>query len=192
MPKATNQLDKDGMTAGERAEAKRELVLAGRVQWWRELMKKGKVVKAAEYAKRYGFEEMVAEDLLLITSNPIMTTSEQAEPLVRPEAVAVMNAIGLATEADAFTTPVATLQDDRGELREGWPVKAEAEVSRFPVNPRMVVAMLPDGREATLWNHKGGRWTLGSKVRVKLVEVVGGEAAYYEGDYDDAVGTSGV
>lgn len=185
--KATNQLDKPELSARERAEAKAELVLAGRVQWWRELMKKGKVVKAAEYAKRYGFEEVVAEDLIamekfkeVIAMNP--------EPVAVPEVMATFNPIFLASGQVA--TPV--LVDDRGELKDGWPVRAEAEVSRYPVNPRMVVVTFADGRTAVLWNHKGGRWTLGSKVKVKLDNVVGGEDAYYVGDYEDAPGTSGV
>lgn len=173
------------MTAGERAEAKRELVLAGRVQWWRELMKKGKVEKAAGYAARYGFSEVVAEELeamkkfeAVIGANP-----ESESPAAYEAEHKLIDRILAGAVGRGATATLATLQDDRGELRDGWPVKAEAVVQSYPHNKRMVLVRLKDGREAVLWNHAGGRWTLGSKVIVTLDEVVAGESAYYTGEF---------
>jgi hypothetical protein len=66
-------------------------------------------------------------------------------------------------------------------LVNGWPVTAEAEITRRCRNPRLCAITLPDGREASAWQT---RYAIGARVRVKL-ESSGGDPIY------EIVGTAG-
>lgn len=176
---ATNQLDRPGMTAKEKTEAKAALTLAGRYQWWKKLMKEGKTKRAMEYAGTYNLD--VSEFLIplaTVATEPAVSVPEPLPTMV--EAVAI--------EAVPEPVPAGHLVAEdlkEGDKLNGWPVKCVAEVYRYPVNKNMVVIQLDDGRQARLWNDFGGRrWALKSKVKVKLVEA-NPEDAIYEGDFDD-------
>lgn len=161
------------MTAEERREAKAALVLAGRLQHWRKLMGEGKEERAAEYAKTYKFEEDVAEELAaakklatIIATNP--------DPLA--EATAVV-------EVKNGGTILVQTQGPEIKTINGWPVKSRAEVWRYPLNPRLVVIQLADGRQARMLNSRRRR-PLGFKLGVKIEEVAGDDALYVE-DFGD-------
>lgn len=70
------------------------------------------------------------------------------------------------------TDPVST---DKPSL---WPEVADVVVANHPLNKRLYVIRLNDGRRANLWR-MGGAFPVGAGVRVKLVELVG-DQAYYE------------
>lgn len=201
-----NQLS--GLSPRERREKKAEMVLEGRVRWWRKLMAEGKEVRAMEYARTYKFDDLIQDELeaaqkmaTVIAANP-----EPAEPVVdvltgdfgkvnirgfvhnpnltslgvivedKPEVMGQ----DLAGQIDvSMAEPVvATI-----EMINGWPVRCEAEVYRRPLNKKLMVIRLDDGREARLWNASGRSWTLGARVKVKLSEA--GTDAIYEGDFGE-------
>lgn len=158
-----------GLRGRELEEAKMALVQAGRVQWWRELMKQGKEEKAAGYAARYRFEAVIEPELAAFKKMAAVIGAN-------PEPVDVLTEAATIHVAEAGTQ-VQSVQ--------GWPVKVEAEVYRYPPNQQMVVVQLDDGRQARLWNKVGGkRWAMKSRVKMKLAEV-NGDDAMYEGDYEN-------
>ncbi len=59
-----------------------------------------------------------------------------------------------------------------------WPETADAVVAAHPLNKRLYVIKLNDGRRANLWR-MGGAFPVGAGLRVKLVEMIG-DQAYYE------------
>lgn len=59
-----------------------------------------------------------------------------------------------------------------------WPETADVVIASHPLNKRLYVIRLNDGRRANLWR-MGGAFPVGAGVRVKLVEMVG-DQAYYE------------
>lgn len=181
MPRGKNQLNKDGMTAGEREEARRELVLAGRMQHWRKLMGEGKEGRAWEYAGTYKFLEVAESEAAAMKKFETVIAANLERKLVP------------VTDLPAILTPAEVREREEKaegfmtrlpEQSNGWPVRCVAEVWRRPVNPRLVVIQLDDGRQARLYNATGRRWSIKSRVRVKLVET-SGEDAIYEGDFGD-------
>jgi hypothetical protein len=61
---------------------------------------------------------------------------------------------------------------------ELWPSVADVAIASHPLNKRLYVIRLDDGRRANLWR-MGATYPVGAGVRVKLVEMVG-DQAYYE------------
>lgn len=59
-----------------------------------------------------------------------------------------------------------------------WPETADVVIASHPLNKRLYVIRLNDGRRANLWR-MGGVFPVGAGLRVKLVELVG-DQAYYE------------
>lgn len=59
-----------------------------------------------------------------------------------------------------------------------WPETADVVIASHPLNKRLYVIRLNDGRRANLWR-MGGAFPVGAGLRVKLVEMVG-DQAYYE------------
>ena len=59
-----------------------------------------------------------------------------------------------------------------------WPETADVVIASHPLNKRLYVIRLNDGRRANLWR-MGGVFPVGAGLRVKLVEMVG-DQAYYE------------
>lgn len=59
-----------------------------------------------------------------------------------------------------------------------WPETADVVIASHPLNKRLYVIRLNDGRRANLWR-MGGAFPVGAGLRVKLVELVG-DQAYYE------------
>lgn len=176
-----NQLDRPGMTAKEKSEAKAALTLAGRYQWWKRLMAEGKTKRAMEYAGTYNLD--VSPFLIplvpVIEPDPVVAILPEVEPVIATAMEALVEAHKVAAG-----TLVAEEQKE-GDKLNGWPVKCVAEVYRYPVNKNMVVIQLDDGRQARLWNDFGGRrWALKSRVKVKLVDAASDDAIY-EGDFDD-------
>lgn len=193
-----NQLS--GLTRKEKDEAKSALVLAGRLQWWKKLRAEGKEKRAAEYAATYKFEGLVAEELAKLEKEAEAASVKEevlldelianAQPPLA-EDMAALEKLGVPM-APMRSASVMTSEEIR-EIRQGepvtaisidgWPQKCEAEVYRYPRNPRMVVIRLDDGREARLWNDGMKRRKLGARVKVKLE--TGGEEAVYVGDFGE-------
>lgn len=61
---------------------------------------------------------------------------------------------------------------------ELWPSVTDVAIASHPLNKRLYVIRLDDGRRANLWR-MGATYPVGAGVRVKLVEMVG-DQAYYE------------
>lgn len=59
-----------------------------------------------------------------------------------------------------------------------WPEIADVVVAAHPLNKRLYVVKLNDGRRASLWR-MGGVFPVGAGLRAKLVEQIG-DQAYYE------------
>lgn len=189
MPRGTNQLNRDGMSATERREAKMELVLQGRLQWWRKLMSEGKDSRAEHYATTYSLHELVAPELAAMQKFKTVI-AENPEP-VMPEIITLpetfyvtpAQAIEVAGKMLKATAELDAPQTSGTDYMNGWPVKCVASVERYPINPKMVIARLPDGREVRLWNDGARRWKLGAKVKVKIEEA--GAEPIYVGDFDE-------
>lgn len=155
------------LTKEEQREIKMQQVRAGRVQWLRELLKQGKEENADRYAGTYSLQEDLAQ---LRTERANKAALEMAEDYAATRAETQRRLERL--QAQTVAAPVPDV------LEQGWPKTATAEVSRYPVNKRMSVVTLPDGREARLWNDGVRRWALGSKVAIRIEEWAGGEPIY--------------
>ncbi len=59
-----------------------------------------------------------------------------------------------------------------------WPETADVVIASHPLNKRLYVIRLNDGRRASLWR-MGGVFPVGAGLRAKLVEQIG-DQAYYE------------
>jgi hypothetical protein len=101
---------------------------------------------------------------------------------------AVLDAVGQEpgpTAPPHFTPPLApdpepeTPKCVEPEPAKGlWPSVADVSIASHPLNKRLYVIRLDDGRRASLWR-MGATYPVGAGVRVKLVEMVG-DQAYYE------------
>lgn len=70
-------------------------------------------------------------------------------------------------------------QEQEERLLSKWPAIADLVVEVQPRNPRLVLARLGDHRQVHLW--KGRHfYPKGCLVKAKLVEVIGGNIAYYQ------------
>ena len=63
-------------------------------------------------------------------------------------------------------------------LVQGWPDRVLAEVVHRPLNRRLLLIQLPDGREAAMWKYRNR--SVGFKVTARLHEFAGGEPYYEE------------
>lgn len=86
----------------------------------------------------------------------------------------------LAMESKAPPPPVLpnapTVQP--APISERWPAETDVVVYGQPINRRMALVKLADGRQAMMWK-RGANFPERSKVRVKLCDQVGPDA-YYE------------
>jgi len=76
--------------------------------------------------------------------------------------------------SEVFETP----EPPKSSPSELWPSVADVSIASHPLNKRLYVVRLDDGRRASLWR-MGATYPVGAGVRVKLVEMVG-DQAYYE------------
>lgn len=174
-------------TAREMAkEMKARQVMEGRMAWWRELMKSGRNQKAAEYAERYRLP--VGEELGRIEEEQQkLAKKARGEDEAKPGPDLKVEVPGAVPVEVAVEVKVAEREEVKMEVRpveilpeaevvvvkNGWPVQAVGEVIRYPLNKRMVVVKLVDGREARCWNVNGARAKFGTKGRIRLVEAEG-------------------
>lgn len=140
-----------------RKDAKTAL-LHTRQQELKTLVQDGRMDEAMESAQRWGLDvDAVLDAVGQEPGSPTPPT---------PSAVQI--------EEPAIPTPPIPPEPPK----ELWPSITDAVVSAHPLNKRLYVIKLNDGRRASLWR-MGGVFPVGAGVRVKLVEQVG-DQAYYE------------
>ena len=121
------------------------------------LVQAGRMDEAMESAQKWGLDVDAVLDAV------------GQEPGTSPTPPTPSTAVAeIAPPADPVSTPEPPL----------WPETADVVIASHPLNKRLYVIRLNDGRRANLWR-MGGAFPVGAGVRVKLVELVG-DQAYYE------------
>lgn len=169
MPKiGDNQWTK--MEKKERKEAKAQAVQDGRIRWVRTLIGQGKLEQAQHYSGTYllPFEQLLEEEQA--KAEAIVKAAVQAEIEEHEEAVTGDHNIPAHAVAG---NPVTIEPAGVVEQVNGWPVRAEVEVYRYPRNKRLSIVRFDDGREASCWNDSTRAWTLKSRIHVVLESAVG-------------------
>lgn len=121
------------------------------------LVQAGRMDEAMESAQKWGLDVDAVLDAV------------GQEPGTSPTPPTPSTAVAeIAPPADPVSTPEPPL----------WPETADVVIASHPLNKRLYVIRLNDGRRANLWR-MGGAFPVGAGLRVKLVEMVG-DQAYYE------------
>lgn len=92
-----------------------------------------------------------------------------------PEETAMAEPIQFATKKAAEQTLPPEPEPDMS----AWPKRTTAYVYAYPVNNRMILIKLEDGRKAHFWRSSNQQYPIGAKLEVELMDRVGPEA-YYE------------
>ena len=138
----------------KRKDAKIAL-LHSRQQELKTLVQDGRMEEAMDSAQKWGLDvDAVLE-----------AVGQEPGPAATPH---------LTPPSEVFETP----EPPKSSPSELWPSVADVSIASHPLNKRLYVIRLDDGRRANLWR-MGATYPVGVGVRVKLVEMVG-DQAYYE------------
>ena len=131
----------------------------------RDLLAKGEIEEAGMLCAEWGID---IEDCKLVAAAETLPelVKEKGPEIPPPDMTAA--APPLPSSPD---TPPAPIQSR-------WPAEADVVVTAQPINPRMSLIRLEDGRRAMMWK-RGSTFPVHAKVRVRLCDQVGPDA-YYE------------
>jgi hypothetical protein len=143
----------------KRKDAKIAL-LHSRQQELKTLVQDGRMEEAMDSAQKWGLDVDAVLDA--VGQEPGPTAPPHFTPPLAPDPEP-----GTPKSSEVLTSP-----------NELWPSVADVAIASHPLNKRLYVVRLDDGRRASLWR-MGATYPVGAGVRVKLVEMVG-DQAYYE------------
>jgi|APGre2960657373_1045057.scaffolds.fasta_scaffold00826_11 hypothetical protein len=142
----------------KRKDAKIAL-LHSRQQELKTLVQDGRMEEAMDSAQKWGLD--VDAVLEAVGQEPGPVSSPHFHP-----------------PSEVFETPEPPKCAEPEPAKELWPLVADVSIASHPLNKRLYVVRLDDGRRANLWR-MGATFPVGAGVRVKLVEMVG-DQPYYE------------
>jgi len=142
----------------KRKDAKIAL-LHSRQQELKTLVQDGRMEEAMDSAQKWGLD--VDAVLEAVGQEPGPVSSPHFHP-----------------PSEVFETPEPPKCVEPEPAKVFWPLVADVSIASHPLNKRLYVIRLDDGRRANLWR-MGATYPVGVGVRVNLVEIVG-DQAYYE------------
>lgn len=131
----------------------------------RGLLSRGEIEEAGMKCSEWGID--ISECRLPADNEAVPELLQEASP----ELVQAM-------ESKAPPPPPLPSPEIELPIASRWPVETDLVMSGQPVNRRMMLATLPDGRKAMMWK-RGSNFPVFSKVRARLCDQVGPDA-YYE------------